>query len=668
MYWFMTGSPISIVPFLLVCLGWAVGGWLLARRAFHLAAHERLPVGIGVGLGAHLFLANFLGQWLAPGVAFPLAGIAVLFAGVIAFVRGPRTTLREDLRGWPIVVGILAATLLFTLIGRGLAILDDRKNLSLISLMAAGDIPPHFYMNPAVLFRYHYGFQLFGASAMRLGGFFPWSAFDLTKGFVAALSLGVAYLAGRRLSHSAVGGWLLCAALLFAGGARWLLLLAPPAFLNVAGQAMTLWGTASQASTLRQALLGDWIIAGGPPFPIPFAYLSGVLEPFTLGMQAGPGSLSRLFLVMALLLLPRLRSGVGAAVLAVLFSSWALAFEASFGLFSAGVLAWAVAIRAWKGDEPWRRRLRWAVAAVVAAGAVSLIQGGTITEMARGALFGGPPEATSAGGPLFSLRWPAAIVSSHLGELRLDHGPTIVIAALELGAALVVGPFVVVRSFHWGRRGRFELAILGMASLAGFLLPLFVRYRADRDISRFTAFALLGWVILSVPLCLQAWRRWPTWPVRFGSAAYFAALVFPGVVVLGSLLTAVPSGVFTEKMAALDAGMATRLWDQLPPQAIVFDSHPWRAVVLSGRLTRSSDLDYESLPIWSALVAEPSPAGMADAGYTHVYADEHWWRTLSEAARRSFDDACVQVLWEGVDNADNGWRKVLDISGCRSGP
>ena len=667
MYWFMSGSPISILPFLMVCVGWAVGGWLVARRAFRLAANERLTLGIGVGLGAYLFLSNIFGQFLTPGVAFPLAGTAVLLAGVFAFARRPRTALREDLRGWPILVGILAATLLFTLIGRGLAILDDRKNLSLISLMAAGDIPPHFYMNPAVLFRYHYGFQLFGASAMRLGGFFPWSAFDLTKGFVAAISLGVAYLAGRRLSHSAVGGWLLCAALLFAGGARWLLLLAPPAFLNLAGQAMTLWGTASGASTLREALLGHWVIGGGPPFPIPFAYLSGVLEPFTLGMQAGPGSLSRLFLLMALLLLPRLRGGVGALVLAVVFSSWALAFEATFGLFSAGVLAWAVATRVWKGDEPWRRRLRWAVAAVAAAGAVSLVQGGTITEMARGALFGGQSEAASVTGPLFSFRWPAAVVSSHLGELRLDYWPTIVVAALELGAALCLGPFVVVRSLHWGRRGRFELATLGMASLAGFLLPLFVRYRADRDISRFAAFALLIWVILTVPLCLQAWRRWRRWPVRFGSAAYFVALMFPGIVVLGSLLTAVPSGVFTEKMAALDAGMATRLWDQLPPQAIVFDSHPWRAVVLSGRLTKTSELDYESLPIWSALVAEPSPERIAGAGYTHVYADEHWWRTLSEAARRSFDDPCVQVLWEGVDNADNGWRMVLDISGCAAG-
>src|SRR3990170_959629 len=222
MYWFMSGSPTAMLPFMLVCLAWGVGGWLGARRAFHLEAPERIAIGIGVGLAAYLFLANLLGQLLPPGTAFSLAGGIVLIAGLAAHASRPGG-LRQDLSGWPILVGILAATLLFALIGRGLAIFDDRKNLSLISLMAAGDIPPHFYMNPATLFRYHYGFQLLGASAMRLGGLFPWSAFDLTKGFAAALSLGVGYLAGRRLSHRAAGGWLLCAVLLFAGGARWLL-------------------------------------------------------------------------------------------------------------------------------------------------------------------------------------------------------------------------------------------------------------------------------------------------------------------------------------------------------------------------------------------------------------------------------------------------------------
>src|SRR3990172_9482356 len=231
-----------------------VGGWLLARAAFRLAPRGRLTV----------------------------------------------------------LAGMLAATLLFTVIGRGLAILDDRKNLSLISMMAAGDIPPHFYMNPVALFRYHYGFQLLGASAVRLGGLFPWSAFDLTKGFAAALSLGAAYLVGWRLGHRSAAGWVTAACLLFGGGARWLLLLLPPTFLAEASAHVVLWGSAaSSADSLRLAMLGPWIIGGGPPTPIPFAYPSGILEAFVLGVQGGPGSLSRLFLCMGLLALPRLRGVAG---------------------------------------------------------------------------------------------------------------------------------------------------------------------------------------------------------------------------------------------------------------------------------------------------------------------------------------------------------------------
>ena len=668
MYWFLSGSPISILPFLLVALAWIVGGWLLARAAFRLEPRERLTVGVGLGLALFIFASNVLARWLQADMAFAGAGVLVLGAGLIASRRNPNP-LREDFVGWPVLAGILAATIIFTLIGRGLAILDDRKNLSLISMMAAGDIPPHFYMNPVALFRYHYGFQLLGASAVRLGGLFPWSAFDLTKGFTAALSLGTAYLVGCRLGHRSAAGWVTVACLLFGGGARWFLLLLPPTFLAEASAHVVLWGSAaSSADSLRQAMLGPWIVGGGPPTPIPFAYLSGILEPFVLGMQAGPGSLSRLFLCVALLILPRLKGVAGVAALAILFSSWALGFDAIFGLFAIGLVAWAVMVRFWSGNGSRLGPVRVALAAVILAGVLSLVQGGTLTEIAKATLAPTGNSGVAGGEPAFFLRWPPAIVSSHFGELRFTDLWALAVGAIELGAPLAAAFLVVPRAFHWGRRRRFEMGTLAVASLAGFLIPLVVGYSPDRDVSRLTAFSLQVWILLSIPLLFQAWRRWPGWPVRAATILYLVVLMFSGVATLASLLTAAPRVVFTEDVAPLDAGMASVMWNRLPMDAVVFDSHSWRAVVLTGRATRSSDLAYESLPEWNALVADPSPGRLARAGYSHVYADEVWVRGLPTAAQQSFDDPCVQVLWDGEDNADNGWRRLLDITGCSSTP
>jgi hypothetical protein len=668
LYWFLSGSPISIVPFLLVALAWMVGGWLVARTAFRLEPRERLTVGVGLGLAAFVFLSNVLARWLAADIAFAGAAVLVLAAGLLAS-RGNPVPLREDLVGWPVLAGVLVATIFFTLIGRGLAILDDRKNLSLISMMAAGDIPPHFYMNPVALFRYHYGFQLLGASAVRLGGLFPWSAFDLSKGFVAALSLGAAYLVGRRLGKRSSAGWLTAACLLFGGGARWVLLVLPPTFLAEASKHVVLWGSAaSSADSLRLAMLGPWLVGGGPPTPIPFAYLSGILEPFVLGMQAGPGSLSRLFLCVAILALPRLKGVVGVASSTVLFCAWALGFDAIFGLFAIGLVVWAVALRFWSGEGGWRRTLRGALAAVILAGILSLVQGGTLTEIARATLAPSGNTGVAGGEPAFFLRWPPAIVSSHFGELRFTDPWALAVGAIELGAPLAAALFVVPRAFHWGRRRRFEMGTLAVASLAGFLIPMVAGYSPDRDVSRLTAFSLQVWILLSIPLLFQAWRHWPGWPVRAVTVVYLVVLMFSGVATLASLLTAAPRVVFTEDVAPLDAGMASVMWNRLPPDAVVFDSHPWRAVVLTGRATRSSDLEYKSLPEWSALVADPSPGGMARGGYTHVYADEIWWRGLTQSARTSFEVPCVQTLWEGEDDADNGWRRMLDISSCSSSP
>jgi hypothetical protein len=88
--------------------------------------------------------------------------------------------------------------LLFLSINRGLAILDEYQNLPLVSIIAAGDLPPHFYLNPAQRMDYHYGQILLAAGLSRLGGFFAWSAFDILRAFSLALAAWLADLWYRR--------------------------------------------------------------------------------------------------------------------------------------------------------------------------------------------------------------------------------------------------------------------------------------------------------------------------------------------------------------------------------------------------------------------------------------------------------------------------------------
>src|SRR3989337_336303 len=170
MYWFRVDNPWVFGVWLAVTAIRGIGGWLLATHAFRLERGERLIIGFGLGLVCYLWFVNLIGRWLTPDWTFAGAGILVLILGMAYAWNGTRPAIDwKDFQVWRWLVIGLILVWLFARIARGMAIFDDRKNISIVSTMAAGDIPPHHYMNSAVLFAYHYGFQLFGASLMRLG-------------------------------------------------------------------------------------------------------------------------------------------------------------------------------------------------------------------------------------------------------------------------------------------------------------------------------------------------------------------------------------------------------------------------------------------------------------------------------------------------------------------
>ncbi len=368
--------------------------------------------------------------------------------------------------------------------------------------------------------------------------------------------------------------------------------------------------------------------------------------------------------------------------LAILVSFWGLTWESSYGLFMLGMVALALIKRRElaRGDQPGFQQLALAAGLSIP---IVLLQGGTLTEFAgqaAGLLTGtnGVGAASPGTGLGFSLRWPPAVASAHLGSLALTSPRELLLALLEIGPVVLFAPWIT----RWAWR-RFEHkdwvpAVLAISALIGFTLPLFVAYTVDRDISRFTSHALILWTLL---LALALWQtdskqagestslnRWSPRMQGFGALA-LALMGFGGVVVAGVQLTAAAQPVLSFDFTGMDARIARDYWDRLPQDSEVFDPKVWRATALTGRLTRAAaeNNTKEPLPEWAALLAEPSTGGMLANGYRYVYLDEAWWSEMPEAAQISLSGSCVEVLAEYWDSDQVEFRRLLDVEGCRSG-
>ncbi|MGD8632157.1 MAG: hypothetical protein PVF85_01210 [Anaerolineales bacterium] len=670
MYWFMSGTVGGWLLLFVFLSLISIGGWFIASHSFRLQGRERLISGIGIGLVCYIFFTNILGQILSPGISFYLAGLLVVVAGLIARYADPQGELRSrEVNVWPLLILLFSLTALITLIGRGIAIFDDRKNLSIISTMAAGDIPPHFYMNPDYLFNYHYGFQLFAAGLMRVGGLFPWSAFDLGKGIVSALAIILAGVWGWRVTHSK--GWAAATGLLLAlsSGSRWLLNFLPLSILQRASVRIDLWGASD--STVRSLINGlsqSWAIDGGPPLALPFAYVNGILQPFVLKLHKGPIGLGLVILILMLLLIGKNRSWPGFLVLCVLSATWGLTAEAEFILFGFGVLAAVAFTAASKGMRSLSGTSAYiqTLLAMLIGGVVSLVQGGTITEMAKGIVGissgSGLGGGTGLGG--FQFRWPPAIVSAHLGELRLTNGYELLVGLLEIGPAILAGILVLFCIRRWLQHDRLAEAALALGSYAGFILPLFLRYTVDRDITRMSAFALLSWILLAVPILAILMRRMKLDWLRIAVVSWSGALIFGGLVVTGSLFTAIPKAIFSYQISDLDVHMTRQVWDELPQDALIMSSHEWLVVPVTGRLTRTFADNTTPLDEWLRQLEDPDPRKLENAGFDYVYVDEAWWQEMPADIQDSYSKECGQLVAEVEDTSKLHFRRLFDISHC----
>jgi len=675
MYWFRTETPWMALAWLAAALLWSIGGWLIATHAFSLAARERLILGIGLGLGLYLWFVNALGHWSTPGLAFSIPAVLVFGLGLFYAFRSARPFLdREDLRVWPYGLVWLGLAILFQRLAMGVAVFDEPKNLSIVSTMAAGDIPPHHYMNAEAGFAYHYGFQLLGASLVRLGGLQPWSAFDLSRAMVGAYLFILIALFSRRYLDKLYAGWALAGLMAFATGVRYLLLIVPRQLMVWIDVLVEVRAPDVMAGfPVSQAIRQAYILQDGPPTPFYFGFLNGFGWPLVMNIHIGSSTYSFILFLLIWMLASRMQRRSSILVLSLLLALWALVWESSYGAFlMAGVIAAAYWI--WKqkrGQDGW---VGWMAAALLISLPLAILQGGTVTELARAALLGsGGPAAITAEGSNqvagFALRWPPAIFSKQFGSLEVFSPPELFVALLELGPIFFFTPWITWWSWSQFRQGDWMLGAAVLSAWAAFAIPIFFSFEIDRDVSRFTEYALWTWLLV-LGLMLLGLSSMRLTALGLAAALGLAMMVFAGLVIARTELTALSQYVYTEEdVTRLDAKISGQVWDRLPEESLIYDPQGWRGTMLTGRLTRAitgnMSYNYTRSPEWEALHTSPSVGAFLESDFDHVYIDAEWWNILSETSRDAMSAPCIRTLAQQADPANGDFRRLVSLEDCQ---
>jgi hypothetical protein len=666
----MTGMKDFIVLVFWILL-WALGGVWIVRRAFHLNRNEQLLTGLGIGLILENWLANLTGHFLPPLTAFWLAPVLVLLIGV-AFSF---PTLRKEgfsffrLPNFLQPLLLLVLIYVFYIVGRGLAVLDDYQNLPITSLLAAGDIPPRFALDPKVSFNYHYLILLFSGQLMRVGGLYPWLALDLARSIGFSISLMLTSLYVQRLTRSKMAGLVGGFVAAFGGGTRWLMLLLPGRILDRMSEHIQMLGAYAGFSDLAQALVSRWPVETGARWDLPFAFANGVNGVDAWGYHSGHTAFTAVIVGVLLLTHNRQNKWYGGAVIAALLAGLALVSEVAFTTLAIGLvlvaLIYAIQHRTLRlPSSLWR----W-FEVVAAAGVVSLFQGGVITGVVAsqvGRLLHPAQEAAASyftGG--FSLLWPPAVLSSHLGFLKLTDPYQLLAAFFEIGPTLIILPLVAIWACKTYRWGRWYEAALFIYAFFSFLL-FFVRYDGSAGptaLTRAQDFSGIA-VAWAVPV-LWVWGRKRSDQIKTLIAALLLVTVFGGLVVFGTELTATREPIISTFMNELDARMLDRYWDQLPQDALIFDPLPSRAPTVFARFTDSHLTWYTEKPEWQALLDLPEPYALRQAGFDYVYLDAAYWKGLSEQDQDHFTDDCMSLVAEEKAKHGDDFRKLLDIRNCQ---
>lgn len=662
-------NELQVIPLLLLFLLWGLGGWLMTLRWFDLEPHERGFLGLGLGLVVANWLSNFIARWIPMPDAFWVAALLTLGLGLISSWPLKREwffpTAKLQWGKWLLFIGTV---FIFTLIGRGLGMLDDFQNLPLSSLMATGDIPPHFPGSPDTRFGYHYFLILLSVQFMRVASTGPWTALDLARGVTLVLPMAFTGLLAWRLTHHRSVAWVATFFAGFAGGTRWLLLLLPGSLLNRISSELTLIGSGrATADTLIDALSSSWQVSGSGPIAFPFAFVNGITSP-ALMAHNGFGGSAGLIILLLFLLAGRQRVWQAGIPLTILTASIALANEANFALLYLGILLiavfWVIQNRS---IQPPRSAWFWIIVFILA-GILVLIQGGYISEVLYERLFASTAESGSyfEGGFVIV---PPTVISSHLGRLSLFNPLQLLVALIEMGPMILALPLAL----RWGYKAFREEQWFQAAMIASALpsmLSIFLEYRGNAGLSATTRLfgnMFFGCGALGVSLVWLWLQQQAEW-VRNLTYGLGAMTILGGVVLFAVELIAIPHPVYSDYLTDMDATFYEQYWDRLSPASTwVFDPEPSRGMALFGRQTNALIGWGVETPAFKAWVENPDPYQLQAAGYGYIYADKDFWKQYSG----QLNQPCVNVLKtvEGAKLSHGDmipdFRQLADISTCK---
>jgi len=671
MYWLISFEPTLLALFVLECIVWIVGGWLIVTHIFKLRSQERLITGIATGFLLFIGFANLFAHINQDGWAYWASALTILAFGILVAWRSKKRPWlgKNDLKCWPQLLALALLSWLFFAIQLGLGLFDDFEQLPMISIMGTGDIPPHFYLDPDFYFAYHYGLQVWAASLIQQARLLPWSAWDLTKAVAIALTIVLGWVYVKRLTRSNVAATLGSILLILASGARWLFLFLPYSFLIKIQEDLTLVNSATDiGSDFATVIASPLAMAGQGLVPFPFAYHNGIFTP-VISVLGHSGAIPYVIALVLLLLVDHNRISFPAmVVIAMIFAVMALGAENMFTFvwIALVIILLLNLIQKYKYlDAVARRQIYYWAGVLLISALLSAFQGGFITETVRSILgrLSGDVVTQSSNVYQFSLRWPPGLYTAHLGVLSLFKPLELLTLVVELGPILFLGPLAVVYSIRCIRRGDWITASIGIGGVLLILFPFFIAYGVDRSTTRLPATGLWLWLVICVPLLWRLAKNRGQW-VRNLMMLFYGLSVFGSLIIFGVQLTTMPNPQNTYFVNPADARFARMYYDQLPEGAQILDKSPFRAVTIFGRAVRAYVSVYDPLPGWPELIENPDPAKVLDAGYQYIYMDEKWWEKISQATREELEFGCATYVTEPEYYKQTA-RWLIDLSTCR---
>jgi hypothetical protein len=265
----------------------------------------------------------------------------------------------------------------------------------------------------------------------------------------------------------------------------------------------------------------------------------------------------------------------------------------------------------------------------------------------------------------FSLFWPPALLSTHLGNLSLTDPYQLLVALVEIGPVILLLPLAIVWGIKAYRFGRWYEAANALASFGSLGLS-FVELSGAAGSTALTRAQSMIVGLCSFQANTGLWlrARHRSEKIKVWVGILFLVMMVGGMVIFGIEMIATPEKVYSDFLNTLDAHMTQDYWDKLPEDAMIFDPVPYRAPVVFGR-TNMSSYDYFDLkPEWVALLDNPDAVTLHAAGYDYAYIGRDYWDNLSIEKQATLQAECVVVVKEYEQVFPPDFRRLLDLSGC----